>query len=210
MRLRGAITILAVVVGASIALQGCSAWQHYKASRPAKVAATEQALTQAGFRRLDADQPDQIQIVEGLPSYAIHSYPSTSEVVFWYYDPRYCGCVYVGDENAFHRYDWDQIQQNDTATYVADTEDYDAASLNSLNGTMFPPSLFLLGMAPISGYYGYGGRGGRGGMHGHHHFGGHGGHFLGGGGGGSGHRGGGFGFGGGGDHGGGHGGGHSR
>ncbi len=191
-----------------LALAGCAAYQHYEASRPAAAIAMETALTQAGFTQMEADYPDQLEIVQGLPSYSLHSYPSPDGAVYWYYDPGTCGCVMVGNEKAFDNYQWQLTQRDEIAAYVTDSEDDDVASLNALNGSMFPPSLFLLGMAP-AGRGSIGPRGGGGGVHGvghdhgggGHHEGGGGGHSGGGEGGGSGHSGGGGGGHGGGGHG---------
>ncbi len=197
-----------------LTLSGCAAYQHYEASRPAAVTAMESQLDEAGFTRMEADYPDQLQIVRGLPSYSLHLYPSQHGIVYWYYDPLYCGCVYVGNDAAYRKYQWQITQQNDTAAYVASTEDSDAIALNALDGSMFPPSLFLLGMGAAAGgaYYGARGTGGGHGGGGHDRDGGHdrggGGGLLGGGHLGGGHIGGGWGGGfDGGDHFGSHGGG---
>jgi len=161
MRISSCLALLWIASYGIFGLAGCAAYKHYEASRPSATTAMESALTQAGFQRMEADYPDQLQIVRGLPSYSLHSYPTQSGSVYWYYDPGNCGCVLVGDEQAFRKYQWQLIQENDTAAYVADTQYDDVVSLNALNAGMFPPSLFLLGMGPIAGgYFGAPGRGG--------------------------------------------------
>ncbi|MHB8384616.1 MAG: hypothetical protein ACYDC3_20030 [Candidatus Binataceae bacterium] len=187
MRMRDHGAIFSIACAIVFAAAGCSLYQHYKASRPAAVAETESALAEAGFGRMEADYPDQLQMVEGLPSYSMHSYPTPNGNVYWYYDPGTCGCVFEGNAEAFRKYQWELTQQNDIASYVADSEDDDVASLNALNESMFPPSLYLLGMGPIvgGGFFSHGHGGGWGGHHGG--FGGRGGGFGGGHGGGGGH-----------------------
>ncbi|MGC1676751.1 MAG: hypothetical protein WA740_04385 [Candidatus Binataceae bacterium] len=177
--MRGAIFSIACWIVFAIA--GCSLYQQYEASRPAAVAEMESALAEAGFERMEADYPDQLQMVEGLPTYSMHSYPTPNGNVYWYYDPANCGCVFEGDAQAFQKYQWQLTQANDTAAYVADSEDDDVVSLNALNQSMFPPSIYLLGLGPVAGGIGihHGGGGGFGGHHGfghgfgHHGFGGH-------------------------------------
>jgi hypothetical protein len=159
------------------AAAGCSLYQHYEASRPAAVTETESSLTEAGFERMEASYPDQLQMVQGLPTYSMHSYPTPNGNVYWYYDPGNCGCVFEGNAEAFQKYQWQLTQANDTAAYVADSRDDDVASLNALNESMFPPSLYLLGLGPAVGAIGVhghpGGGGGFGGHHGHRGGGGH-------------------------------------
>jgi len=176
------------------AAAGCSLYQHYEASQPAVVTDTESALAEAGFTRMEASYPDQLQMVQGLPSYSMHSYPTPNGNVYWYYDPGNCGCVFEGNAEAFQKYQWQLTQENDTAAYVADSEDDDVVSLNALNESMFPPSIYLLGLGPVAGGIGLHGGGGGGLLGGHHGFGhGFGGHGFGGHGFGGGHGGGGHG-----------------
>ncbi len=172
MRSRGAI--IAIACSILFAAAGCSLYQQYEASRPAAVSLTESALAEAGFERMEARYPDQLEMVQGLPTYSMHSYPTPNGNVYWYYDPGNCGCVFEGNAQAFQKYQWELTQENDTAAYVADSEDDDVVALNALNESMFPPSIYLLGLGPIAGGIGIHHGGGGGGWGGHHGFGGHG------------------------------------
>src|SRR5216683_2542672 len=129
-----------------------------------------------------------------LPTYELRQYPASSGSVYWYYDPDNCSCVFEGDQPAFSSYQMAQQQQHDIAEYASESQDEEVASLNALNGRMFPlPILWLR----YGGFYGGSFKGGGSGHHGG------GGRHTGGGGGG-GHGGGGHGGGGGGHGGGGH------
>ncbi len=169
-RMRSYGAIFSIACSIVFAAAGCSLYQHYEASRPAAVTLTESALAEAGFERMEAHYPDQLQMVQGLPTYAMHSYPTPNGNVYWYYDPGNCGCVFEGNAEAFQKYQWELTQENDTAAYVADSEDNDVVALNALNESMFPPSIYLLGLGPVAGGIGihHGSPGGGGGFGGHH------------------------------------------
>ncbi|MFZ0658082.1 MAG: hypothetical protein WAM05_05155 [Candidatus Binataceae bacterium] len=174
MRVRSDGVIFSIACSIVFAAAGCSLYQHYKDSRPAAVAETESALAEAGFERMEAKYPDQLQMVSGLPTYSMHSYPTPNGNVYWYYDPGNCGCVFEGNAEALQKYQWALTQGNDTTAYVADSRDDDVVALNALNESMFPPSLYLLGLGPVAGGIGiHGHAGGGGGFGGHHGFGGH-------------------------------------
>jgi hypothetical protein len=185
---------------------GCAAYRRYQASRPETIRQTESMLSDAGFHSIQIDTSDQAGLADNLPPYELRSYPASSGSVFWYYDPKTCSCVYEGHQAEYDSYLMMARQQRDTADYAAESQEQEVASLNALNGAMFPPPVFFFGgFEGIRGVLPSGGGGGRGGSGG-------GGHGAGGGRGGGGHGGGGFGGGGGGHGGGGggHGGGHGR
>jgi hypothetical protein len=185
---------------------GCSAYRRYEASRPETIRQTESMLSDAGFHAIQIDTSDQAGLAANLPPYELRSYPASSGSVFWYYDPKNCSCVYEGHQAEYDSYLMMARQQHDTADYAAESQEQEVASLNALNGAMFPPPVFFFGgFEGIRGVLPSGGGGGRGGSGGGGH-GGEGGH------GGGGRGGGGFGGGGGGHGGGGggHGGGHGR
>jgi hypothetical protein len=178
---------------------GCAAYRRYEASRPENIRQTESMLSDAGFHSIQIDTSDQAGLAANLPSYELRSYPASSGSVFWYYDPTNCLCVYEGHQAEYDSYLMMARQQSDTAAYAAESQDQEVASLNALNGAMFPPPVFFFGgfegirgVLPSGGGGGHGGSGGGGHGGGGGHFSGGGGHFGGGGfGGGGGGRGGG-------------------
>jgi hypothetical protein len=182
------ISALAFVL--AVLASGCSIYRHYEASKPDNVRKTEAMLTDAGFSTIKIDNDDKTGLVEDLPSDQIYTYKAQSGTVYWYYDPDICLCVYEGHQGEFDRYQEALQHENDAAQYAAQSEDEQVASLNALNGGLFPPPLFWIGgAAPIfvggehgGGHFGSRGGGGFGGGHGGFHGGGHG--FGGGGGGG--------------------------
>jgi hypothetical protein len=149
----------------------CSAYRRYEAARPETIAQTESMLSDAGFRTIQIDTSEQVGLAANLPPYELRSYAASSGSVFWYYDPKTCSCVYEGHRDDFDRYQMVVRQQRDTTEYTAESEQQEVASLNALNGAMFPPPIFwiggfggTLGGLPSGGGYGSHGVG----HHGHH------------------------------------------
>ncbi len=157
----------------------CAAYTRYQASRPETVREIERMLTEAGFRTIHVDKSDSDQagLAANLPQYDLRRYAASSGSVYWYYDPDNCSCVFEGNKDAFDRYQMLQLQQRDLASYATESRDQEVASLNSLNGSMFPPPIFWIGGIGAGvggnlggGLGGHGGRGGhRGGGHGGRH-----------------------------------------
>ena len=153
-------------------------------------------LSDAGFTTIRIDTSEQVGLATNLPSYELRGYPVSSGAVFWYYDPKFCVCVYEGHQKEYESYQMIVRQNRDTTEYAAESQEEEVASLNALNGSMFPPPIFMFGgFGGFGGGFGEGrgfGGGGFGGGHGHGGFGGgHGGFGGGHGGMGGGHGGGG-------------------
>ena len=129
----------------ALVASGCSLYRSYQASKPETIRQTESMLSDAGFRTIKIDTSEQIGLVEDLPRYDLEKYPTSSGSVFWYYDPKICSCVYEGHQNEYDSYQLLVRQQNDTAQYAAESQDEDVTSLNALNGTFFPPPIFVAG-----------------------------------------------------------------
>jgi hypothetical protein len=157
---------LIVAMLSAVMLAGCAASRRYEAPRPEKVNVTEAMLSEAGFRTIKVDSSEHVGLVSDLAPHEIRSYDAPSGTVYWYYDPGICSCVYEGRQDEFDDYQMLMRQQNDTAQYVADSDDTEISSLYMLNPTYFPPPIFWGG--------GHGGDHGgcHGGMHGRGHGGG--------------------------------------
>src|SRR5208282_1411237 len=141
---------------------------------------TEAMLEDAGFVKVPVDVPS--EDLEHLPTFQLNQYKSVSGVVFWYYDPTYCQCLYEGNQDAADRYAMGLQQEKDLAQYQEDYENGESAAQQGLMATAFngavPMPFFYGGWGA---WYGYGTGIYRGG----------GGHQGGGGSGGGGHHGGG-------------------
>ncbi|HUY19281.1 MAG TPA: hypothetical protein VMV15_08645 [Candidatus Binataceae bacterium] len=67
--------------------------------------AVEPMLQAAGFQSLSPQQPAHQQQLAGLPALKLNTYTTPEgQQRFWYADPDYCHCLYVGDAGAYQRY----------------------------------------------------------------------------------------------------------
>ncbi|GEM_PF-531715 len=66
----------------------------------------EPMLTAAGFQTLAPQQPEHQQQLASLPALKLNYYTtSDGQQRYWYADPDYCHCLYVGDAGAYQRYE---------------------------------------------------------------------------------------------------------
>jgi hypothetical protein len=71
----------------------------------------EPMLTAAGFQSLSPPQSANQQQLAALPALRLHYYTtSDGQQRYWYADPNYCHCLYVGDAGAYQRYESLRIQ----------------------------------------------------------------------------------------------------
>lgn len=152
----------------ALTASSCWAYHRYENSKPEAIRQTESMLSDAGFHTIQIDTSDQAGLAANLPAYEIRTYAASSGAVFWYYDPKICTCVYEGHQGDYDRYQMALRQESDTAAYAAESEQEEVASLNALNGTYFPPAIFVGGFVGPH-FVGGGGRGGFHGSHGHGH-----------------------------------------
>lgn len=71
----------------------------------------EPMLTAAGFQSLSPQQPAHQQQLAGLPALQLNTYTTPEgQQRYWYADPDYCHCLYVGDAGAYQRYESLRLQ----------------------------------------------------------------------------------------------------
>jgi hypothetical protein len=90
---------VAVLVG-GLALGGCSS-----AVTSPRVQTVESELASSGFRTVMPDTPQKKELVQRLPKRQLTEGTRNGKRYYWYSDPDGCGCVYVGSEAAYRRYD---------------------------------------------------------------------------------------------------------
>ena len=132
-----------VAVLLALIVSGCALYRRYEASKPETVRKTEEMLSDAGFTTIKVVTDDQGGLVEDLPPYEIREYSAQYGAVYWYYDPDICVCVFEGHQSDYDRYQMAQRQESDTAQYAAQSNDEQVASLNALNGAIFPSADIL-------------------------------------------------------------------
>jgi hypothetical protein len=65
---------------------------------------TERLLAASGFKMLIADTPEKLEHVKSLTQHEIIPHEHDGTYLFVYADTNYCNCMYVGNEEAYHRY----------------------------------------------------------------------------------------------------------
>ncbi|HEV3109336.1 MAG TPA: hypothetical protein VGY99_02495 [Candidatus Binataceae bacterium] len=65
---------------------------------------TESLLDPSGFKSMPIDTPAKQKVIGGLTPLTFNQLAHHGKIRYWFADPYYCKCVYVGDELAYLRY----------------------------------------------------------------------------------------------------------
>jgi hypothetical protein len=91
------VSAFAALAGTALLLGAC-------ANSADVIGQREDMLAAAGFSLRPADTPDRIASLKGLPPHKFVSSVRSGVVTYVYADPTICGCLYVGDQAAYGRY----------------------------------------------------------------------------------------------------------
>jgi hypothetical protein len=69
-----------------------------------KAQKTEPLLTEAGFKSMPIDTPAKHKVIEGLTPLSFNRLARHEKIHYWFADPYYCNCVFVGNQIAYYRY----------------------------------------------------------------------------------------------------------
>jgi len=73
----------------------------------------EPMLEAAGFQRLPADNPDKLAHLRTIPPLQLMKHQrKNGSIVYWYADPYYCQCMFVGDWTAYESVKRNLAQQD--------------------------------------------------------------------------------------------------
>jgi hypothetical protein len=86
------------LLAAAILIGGCAAIQREEAQK------TESILSASGFQMKPADTPDRIAHLQSLTPLKVVPHTKDGRLVYVYADPKSCKCLFVGDEQAYQRY----------------------------------------------------------------------------------------------------------
>jgi hypothetical protein len=86
------------LLAAAILIGGCAAIQREEAQK------TESILSASGFQMKPADTPDRIAHLQSLTPLKVVPHTKDGRLLYVYADPKSCKCVFVGDEQAYQRY----------------------------------------------------------------------------------------------------------
>jgi hypothetical protein len=65
---------------------------------------TEPLLDASGFKSMPIDTPAKQKVIGGLTPLSFNQLAHHGKIRYWFADPYYCKCVYVGDGVAYARY----------------------------------------------------------------------------------------------------------
>jgi hypothetical protein len=97
---------LLVITVLVIALAGCAAIKKSEATD------TEQLLAAAGFKMKPADTPEKLAHLKSLTQMKVVPHDRDGKMYWVYADADYCKCLYVGDEEAYQRYENLLVKKN--------------------------------------------------------------------------------------------------
>jgi hypothetical protein len=69
-----------------------------------KAQKTEPLLAQAGFKSMAIDTPAKHKVIEGLAPLSFNRLGHHGKIHYWFADPYYCNCVFVGNQLAYYTY----------------------------------------------------------------------------------------------------------
>ena len=102
----GSIYFVAALILA-VALAGCAALQKNNATD------VEGLLTQAGFKKMEADTPEKATHLKTLPQRKFSRTTRHGKTYFVFADDTYCKCLFFGDETAMQHYRALEAQQDE-------------------------------------------------------------------------------------------------
>lgn len=86
---------------------------------------TESLLDPSGFKSMPIDTPAKQKVIGGLTPLTFNRLAHHGKIHYWFADPYYCKCVYVGDELAYLRYKQakkERAQDKVEGAYLVDQE----------------------------------------------------------------------------------------
>jgi hypothetical protein len=86
---------------------------------------TESLLDATGFKSMPIDTPAKQKVIGGLTPLTFSQLAHHGKIRYWFADPYYCNCVYVGDGLAYLRYKQakkDRKQDKVEGAYLVDQE----------------------------------------------------------------------------------------
>jgi len=89
-------------------LASCALFQPSPQQRAQQI---DPMLAAAGFRQYPADTPAKTQALKDLPALSVRHYTGKQGALrYWVADPYSCQCLYIGDAQAYQRYEALRVQ----------------------------------------------------------------------------------------------------
>ncbi len=89
----------------TLGLMGCAALGLGRMTPQQRAQYVEPMLTAAGFQIIPASEPEKTQHLSQLPPFQLKYYVGENgKLRYWFADPTFCRCLYLGDERAYQKY----------------------------------------------------------------------------------------------------------
>ena len=95
---RWVVMFALVALGFLPGLTGCKMFESSEAKH------TEDILSAAGFRQLQADTPERIDMLQTMKARSFHTVMKDGKTYYVYPDPTHCNCLYSGTETEYQEY----------------------------------------------------------------------------------------------------------
>lgn len=135
-----------------LALAGCSLAGLGQPTPGQRAQYVEPMLSAAGFRMVPADSPEKKQHLSTLPALKVNYYVGKDgNLRYWFADPKYCQCLYLGDAAAYQKYENLRVQAREAhQEQEAAQENYEASQQMQMN--MMDPFMGGFGFGPGIGF----------------------------------------------------------
>lgn len=92
------LTTIVIAAALGVVLSGCMTAMQQNAQQH------EELLTAAGFSVIHADTSEKMSRLKKLPFYEVGKREKDGKLVYYYADPHFCQCAYIGDESNYQAY----------------------------------------------------------------------------------------------------------
>jgi hypothetical protein len=104
----------------------------------------EPLLSAAGFHMKPTSTPAQQAALQGMTPLKVRFYPYNGKMHYWFADPVYCDCLFVGNEEAYQRYEQIRLQQQNIHAEEQTAQlNEEAAQQEQMNFALWPGEPFL-------------------------------------------------------------------
>lgn len=115
---------VAVLAMVTVLLGGCAAMQREEAK------SMEATLSAAGFQMKPADTPERVAHLNSMRPLKIVPHLKDGRLLYVYADPKSCKCLFVGDEQAYQRYQALAIREKLTQEQMMAAQMNEDAAMN--------------------------------------------------------------------------------
>jgi Tfp pilus assembly PilM family ATPase len=112
------------VLSMAILLGGCAAIRREEAQH------TESTLSAAGFQMKPADTPERVAHLQSMTPLKVVPHMKDGKLLYVYADPKSCKCLFVGDEQAYQRYQALAIKEQLTQEQMMAAQMNEDAAMN--------------------------------------------------------------------------------